>query len=168
VAILALLILVFIPLLSGPEKISTPTYWPTHGWRSSTPEEQGFDSAKLAKALLTIKEQNINIHSLLIIRNGEVVVDAYFYPYDGTTVHDQASVTKSIMTTLIAIADEQGKVQLDQPMFSYFPEHTIANLDALKESITVRHLASMSSGLDCTSEGDEATLHEMTASPDWV
>jgi CubicO group peptidase (beta-lactamase class C family) len=168
VAILALLILVFIPLLSGPEKISTPTYWPTDGWRSSTPEEHGFNSAKLAEALLTIREQNINIHSLLIIRNGEVVVDAYFYPYDGTTVHDQASVTKSVMTTLIDIADEQGKLQLDDPVVSYFPERTIPNLDAQKESITVRHLASMSSGLDCTSERDEATLNEMMESPDWV
>jgi CubicO group peptidase (beta-lactamase class C family) len=168
VAVLALLILVIIPQLQNPEQISTPTYWPTHAWRSSTPEEQGFDSAKLAEALLTMREQNIYIHSLLIIRNGAVVVDAYFYPYDGTTVHDQASVTKSVMTTLIAIAADQGKLQLDQPMVSYFPERTIVNLDARKESITVRHLASMSSGLNCTSERDEATLNEMMASPDWV
>jgi CubicO group peptidase (beta-lactamase class C family) len=168
IAVLSLLILVLIPQLHGPEQVSTPTYWPTHGWRNGTPEEHGFDSAKLAEALLTMREQNINVHSLLIIRDGEVLVDAYFYPYDGTTVHDQASVTKSVMTTLIAIADEQSKVQLDQPMVSYFPERTIVNLDARKESITVRHLASMSSGLDCTSERDEATLNEMRASPDWM
>jgi CubicO group peptidase (beta-lactamase class C family) len=168
VAVLALLAFVLIPQLQSPEQISSPAYWPTDGWRNSTPEEHGFDSAKLAEALLTIREQNINIHSLLIIQNGEVLADAYFYPYDGTTVHDQASVTKSVMTTLIAIADEQGKVQLDQPMVSYFPDRTILNLDAKKESITVRHLASMSSGLDCTSERDEATLKEMMTNPDWV
>jgi CubicO group peptidase (beta-lactamase class C family) len=168
VAVLALLALVLILQIRIPEQVSTPIYWPTHGWRTSTPEEHGFDSAKLAEALLTMREQSINIHSLLVIRNGAVVVDAYFYPYDGTTVHDQASVTKSVMTTLIAIADDQGKLQLDQPMVSYFPERTIVNPDARKESITVRHLVSMSSGLDCTSERDEATLHEMMTNSDWV
>lgn len=168
VAVLALLALVLIPQLRGPEQVSTPTYWPTQSWGSSAPEEHGIDSPKLAEALLTMRERNINIHSLLIIRHGTVVVDAYFYPYDGKTIHELASVTKSIMTTLIGIAGDQGKLQLDQPMVSYFPERTIANRDALKERITVRHLASMSSGLDCTAERDEATLREMKASPDWV
>jgi len=97
-----------------------------------------------------------------------VVVDAYFYPYDGQTVHDVASVTKSVMTTLIGIAADQGKLELDQPLVSFFPGRTIANRDAGKEHITVRHLASMSSGLDCTADYDEATLREMQASSDWV
>ncbi len=167
-AVLVLLALVLIPQLLVPEQVSTPTYWPTQGWRNSTPEGQGINSSKLAEALLTMREKDINIHSLMIIRNGEVVVDAYFYPYDGKTVHDQASVTKSVMTTLIAIAADQGKLHLDQPMVSYFPGRTIANRDALKERITVRQLTSMSSGLDCTSERDEETLREMMASPDWV
>src|SRR4030067_942438 len=99
-----------------PRRAPAPAYWPTQGWRSSTPEEQGIDAAKLADALLTIREKNINVHSLLLIRNGLVVVDTYFYPYDGTTVHDLASVTKSVMTTLIGIAIDQGKLTLDQPL----------------------------------------------------
>jgi hypothetical protein len=69
---------------------------------------------------------------------------------------------------LIAIAADQGKLELDQPLVSFFPDRTIANRDARKEAITVRHLASMSSGLDCTAEYDEATLREMQASPDFV
>lgn len=168
VAVVGLLALVLIPRLWGPEQVSAPVYWPTQGWRSSPPEEQGFDSAKLAEGLQAIRQQEFNIHSLLIIRNGLVVVDAYFYPYDGRTVHDLASVTKSVMTTLIAIAADQGQLELDRPMVSFFPDRTIANRDARKEAITVRHLASMSSGLDCTAEYDEATLREMQASPDYV
>jgi CubicO group peptidase (beta-lactamase class C family) len=169
VAVLALLALLLIPRLRGPEQFSTPVYWPTQGWRSSTPEEQGIDSGKVAEALLTMRERNINIHSLLVIRNGVEVLDAYFYPYDGKTVHELASVTKSVMTTLIAIASDQGKLKLDQPMVSFFPERTIASRDARKERITVRHLASMSSGLDSVGkERDEGTLKEMQASPDWV
>lgn len=145
------------------EAQEAPAYWPV-----VAPEEQGVDSAKLAEGLLTIRQQNINIHSLMVVRNGITVLDAYFYPYDGSTVHDIASDTKSVMTTLIGIAVDQGKLSLDDTMLSFFPERTITNRDALKESITVRHLVSMSSGLDCTKEGGEPTLAEMHNAPDWV
>jgi CubicO group peptidase (beta-lactamase class C family) len=157
--IVALLILLLVPRLRGPAPVATP---------SSTPEEQGFDSAKTAAGLQAMRDKNINIHNLLLIRNGKVVVDAAFYPYDGNTVHDGASVTKSVMTTLIAIAADQGKLSLDAPMRSFFPDRTIANRDARKERITVRHLASMSSGLECTAERDEETLKQMQAAPDYV
>ena len=147
---------------------SSQPYWPTQAWRSATPEEQGLDSTKLADALLTIRERGITAHSLLIIRNGRVLSDVTFYPNDGKSLHEVASVTKSIMTTLIGIAADQGKLSLDDPMLSFFPDRTIDNRDARKEAITVRHLSSMSSGLDCTAEGDERTLKEMRVTEDWV
>ena len=153
----------------GQESLSMPVYWPTEGWKNSTPEEQGIDSAVLAEGLQAIRDNDIRTHSLLVIRNGSVVIDAYFYPYDGKTPHELASVTKSLMTTLIAIAADQGKLQLDQPMVSFFPNRTIANRDPMKERIEVKHLAGMSSGLDSVGlENDEGTLREMQESQDWV
>jgi len=168
VGALVVVAVVIYPRLCISQEVAAPPYWPTQGWQSVTPEEQGFDSARLANMLLTIREKNIRVHSLLLIRNGYAFVDATFYPYDGTAAHDVASVTKSVMTTLIGIAADQGKLQLDQPMVSFFPDRPIANRDARKERITVRHLTNMSSGLDCTPERDEATLREMWASRDWV
>jgi len=97
--VVVLLAFVEIPWLRGAQSPSAPAYWPTSGWRSSTPEAQGIDSDKLAELLLAIREENIPVHSLLVIRNGYLVVDATFYPYDGQTVHNVASVTKSLMTT---------------------------------------------------------------------
>jgi CubicO group peptidase (beta-lactamase class C family) len=142
--------------------------WPTAGWPTSPPEAQGLDSDKLAELVLAIRERNIAVHRLLIVRNGYLVADATFYPYDGQAPHNVASVTKSLMTTLIGIAVDQGKLDLDDTLLSFFPDRAIANRDARKETITVRHLVSMSSGLDCTAEADERTLREMVASPDWV
>ena len=166
-ALVTMAVLIY-PRLRVAQDAAAPPYWPTQGWRSVTPEGLGFDSAKLANALLTIREKDIRVHSLLLIRNGYAFVDATFYPYDGTAAHDVASVTKSVMTTLIGIAADQGKLQLDQPMVSFFPDRPIANRDARKERITVRHLTNMSSGLDCTPERDEATLKEMWTAADWV
>ncbi len=150
------------------EQAQGPDYWPTGGWQVASPESQGLDSNRLADLLLAARDRNVNIHSLLIIRNGYVVTDATFYPYDGQTVHDMASVTKSVMTTLIGIAADQGKLNLDDRMVSFFPNYSISNLDTLKNEITIRHLVSMSSGLDCTAEEDEKNLREMQANPDYV
>ncbi len=153
---------------SFASRAAQPEYWPTSGWRTSTPEEQGIDSGRLAEGLLAIRQKEIMVHSLLIIRHGYSVVDATFYPYDGQTPHDIASDTKSVMTTLIGIAADQGKLSLDDKMVSFFQNYTMANLDEQKNSITVAHLASMSSGLDCTAAEDEKTLREMQASADYV
>lgn len=145
-----------------------PVIFPAEGWATDTPEHQGIDSEYVAESLEAIRDEGLNIHSLTIVRRGHLILEAYFYPYDGNTPHELASVTKSVMTTLIGIAADQGKLELDQPIVSFFPDRTIANRDGWKERITVRHLAGMSSGLECEAEPDEPTLDEMRASPDWV
>ena len=148
--------------------VSAPAPWPTAGWRTTPPEAHGWDSEKLAAGLRTMQANGIAVHSLMLVRDGDVLLDAYFYPYDGTLYHDLSSVTKSVMTTLIGIAADQGRLSLDDPVLSFFPERVIANRDARKERLTVRHLAGMTSGLACTPENDEQTLQEMHASADWV
>jgi CubicO group peptidase (beta-lactamase class C family) len=142
--------------------------WPDDVWPKASPESQGIDSQKFAEALLAIRQTGMNIHSLLVIRHGRMVLDATFYPYDGRVPHELASVTKSVMTSLVAIAADQGKLSLDQPVLSFFPGRRIANRDARKERITVRHLVGMTSGLLCTAEHDEQTLSDMQNSADWV
>ncbi|MGD2147848.1 MAG: acyltransferase family protein [Anaerolineae bacterium] len=169
VAILAVFTIVLVPRLLGPGQVPSQTYWPTESWRTSTPEEQGLGSGKLAEGLRGLQEQGSKIDSLLIIRNGDVVLDATFYPYDSTIPHKLASVTKSVMTTLIGIAADQGSIQLDQPMMSFFSDRAIDNLDPIKEQVTVRHLVSMRNGFQsgCMSR-DEETLNAMRANGDWV
>lgn len=152
----------------APIEVPAPTNWPTRGWQIADPENQGFDSAKIAKALQTIRANGINVHSITVIRNEEMILDAYLYPYNGETYHEIASVTKSIMTTLIGIAADQGKLDLDDRILTFFPDRKIANRGFWKNRITVRQLAGMTSGLDCISENDEQTLTKMGSAPDWV
>ncbi|MFN8476077.1 MAG: serine hydrolase [Anaerolineae bacterium] len=169
VVVIVMLVWVGLSRLAAPSAPSAATYWPTNGWRTSTPEEQSVDSVKLAAAVRAARQQDMHLHSLFIVRNGAVLLDVPFYPYDGQSAHDLASVTKSVMTTLVAIAAAQGKLDLDAPMVSFFPDRVIANRDAAKERITVRHLASMASGLDSVGMAqDEGTLAAMVNSPDWV
>jgi hypothetical protein len=82
------------------------TIWPTKGCQTSTPEEQGMDSAALAK--LVEFETSRRFDSLLISRHGRIVLDAYYPPYTADTPHDLFSATKSVMGTLTAIAFRDG------------------------------------------------------------
>ena len=169
VAILAVLAIIFIPRLLNGEQAATPDYWPTQGWLATTPEEQGLDSAKLAEALLAIQERDIPVDGLFIVRGGKVLLEAVFEPYDGSFPHDVASVTKSITTTLIGIAEAQGKLDLDDELVSFFPDREIANLDARKQAITLRHMVTNTNGFrSLCLEGDQANISEMQATPDWV
>ena len=57
VVIIAILALILIPKFLTPTQVPTQSYWPTNGWRTSTPEEQGLDSGKLAEVLQEIKNK---------------------------------------------------------------------------------------------------------------
>ena len=169
------LLLIFTALLAAAQvsaqtgqKTPSTKYWPTQGWRSSSPEAQGMDSAKLAEAFDYIQQQKVPIHSLLIVRNGSIVLDAYFYPFQADQLHDGASMTKSVTSTLIGIAIGQHKLSgVSQSVLSLFPLRTIANRDERKEHVTIEQLLTMTSNLDCRSQ-HEITLTEMMQSKDWV
>jgi hypothetical protein len=77
--------------------VPAPDYWPTEGWRSKTPEEQGMDSEKLAEMVKHIQAEQLALHSLLIVRNGYLVGEMYGHPYTAGQTHWVASVTKSVV-----------------------------------------------------------------------
>ena len=144
-------------------------YWPTHGWRSSNPEAQGMDSEALAQAFDFVRKSRIPIHSLLIVRNGYVVLEAYFYPFQEGQLHDAASMTKSVMSTLVGMAIGRHLLSgVGQPALSAFSGRTVRNRDERKDRLTIEHLLTMSSGLDCRVDQAEITLRQMLESRDWV
>ncbi len=152
----------------APRALAQEAYWPTHGWRRSTPEAQGMDSQTLAEAFAYVRQRRIPIHSLLIVRNGYVVLDASFWPFQDGQLHDLASVTKSVTSTLVGIAIGQNRLRLDQSVLSVFGQRPVASREGRKSDVTIEHLLTMTSGLDCHFEDGELTLSQMTRSADWI
>lgn len=146
----------------------TSTYWPSQKWRTATPESQGIDATALTAAIDQAIEQHLGVHSLLVIRHGYMVVDATFYPYDGATPHDLASVTKTVTSTLTGVAVAQKTIRLDQSLLALFPNESPAQADAQKQKITLGDLLRMESGLDCGYAPGEQELEHMKRSPNWV
>jgi len=147
---------------------AAPTYYPTHGWRESTPEEQGLDSKVLAAMVDNITQKHLNVHSVTVIRHGYVVLDSYFYPYRPTATHDVASVTKSITAAIMGIAVDKGLVKTDQSLLSFFPDERPANPDERKQKITIADMLAMRSGLDCGFLPGEQELEQMRRTNEWV
>jgi CubicO group peptidase (beta-lactamase class C family) len=145
-----------------------PAYFPAAQWRTATPESQGVDSTALAAAIDQVGEQHLGVHSLLIVRHGYLIADAYFYPYAPSAPHDLASVTKTLTSTLTGIAMGQGLIKLDDRLLPFFPDQAPAEPGPAKGRITLGDLVRMESGLDCGYAPGERELEQMKRSPDWV
>jgi len=89
--------------------------WPTEDWSRSTPEEHGMDSVRLVEMLNAMRDRVRDIESLLRIRNGRLLLEAYRYPYHPDTLHSLMSCTKSVTSAMIGIAIGQGTIGGDQP-----------------------------------------------------
>lgn len=136
------------------------------GWETSTPEEQGMDSAKLVEMMEFIDEQDLDIDSVVVVRNGHIVLEEYpNQAYGRDDVHPLYSAKKSVFSALIGIAIQEGFIEsVDQKVEDFFPERTIANLDSRKQNMTLEHLLTMTSGL----EWDERTYPYGDSRNDWT
>jgi CubicO group peptidase (beta-lactamase class C family) len=142
--------------------------WPTREWLTSSPEEQGMSSERLAR-LVEFGGLN-DMDSLLVTRHGRIVLEATYAPFRAGLKHRINSSTKAVVSTLIAMAMRDGRLDsTDRRMTEFFAERTIANLDDAKKAITIRHLLDMTSGLEWTEglDGIPRSFFAMERSPDW-
>ena len=149
---------------------AAPTPWPTVEWPSSTPEQQGMSSQALAD-LVDFGAANA-MDSLLVVRHGHIVAEAYYAPFRPGLRHAVNSVTKAVVGTLTGIAFQEGALgALDQSVIDLFPDRKIANVDANKKAITLSNLLDSTSGLhwiEPLSNAPPETMLQMRTSSDMV
>jgi len=140
-----------------PEKIDD-------GWEPSTLETEGVDPKKINELMGNILREDIkNIHSILLVKNGKLIFEEYFYGYDRDTRHMLASVTKSVTSILVGIAiDKQMIGSVNEKVYEFFPEYKGTRWIDQKYDITLKHVLTMTAGLDW----DEITnLHPHPKNP---
>ena len=157
-------------LCLGPARAEDPDQWPTMGWLTSTPEEQGMDSAALAR--LVGYGASHSFDSLLVVRHGRIVTEAYYAPYTGDVPHEIYSSTKAVTGTLLGMVYKDGLLDsLDHPVLDFFTNRQIANVDDRKKAITVQNLLDMTSGLDWDQGfegGKQQSLNDLYRSSNWT
>ncbi len=110
------------------------------------------------------------IHSLLVVQDGKLVLDEYFYGYGPDDPHPVMSVTKCVFSLLFGIGEGQGWVQPSRRLFNYFEDYrSRPGWDPAKDSITLGSLLTMTSGLGCDDFKDSGSCSwKMVSSPDWL
>lgn len=134
-------------------------------WRYSDLEAQGIDPTIVDGGLALLAESSTR-QSLLLMRNGYVVYEAYFNGSRATDSNNIASVSKSMLSALIGIAIEQGHFQsTDDRIAEYLPEYFEAVADTKLRELTLHQMLTMTHGLAWEENRTERLLNR---SEDWV
>lgn len=138
------------------------------GWETASIPSVGLNENKLLQMLTYLQDTpDHNIHSIIIVKNSKLVFEEYFSgdkfnlgQYTGETgfdredTHNLCSATKSFVSACMGIAIDKGFIQsVDQEIYNFFPEHSdIFQSNPLKQTITIKHLLTMSSGIEWDDE----------------
>jgi CubicO group peptidase (beta-lactamase class C family) len=136
------------PTPRNPVKRVQPAVFPDgDAWQTSTAGEQGIDQARIDAMLKKIQAEKLPTDSFLLVRNGYLVAEHYFNEYDREKLHIQRSCTKSVNSTLIGIAIDEGAIQgVDQKVLDFFQERKTQNLDPAYEALKIKDLLTMAIG----------------------
>lgn len=154
---------------AGPDGLLRVAANPGDQWTLAPAGDVGMDPAILAKAASSIPAGS-KISSMLVMRQGKPVFEQYWNGYDKDTLHDLRSATKSITSMMVGIAiDQKVVVSVDDTLSSYLGA-LYPDAPAYRHGLTLRHMLTMSSGLDCddwtgSSPGNEEKMYQHT---DWI
>lgn len=150
------------------------------GWPTAAAETVGLDSAilqSLVQSVLDTKTDSLAtpyIHSILVARRGQLVLEEYFYGYHADRVHDLRSASKTVTALMTGQAiDATEGFDASSSVYQQFgktiprDEH-----EAQRQALRVSHLLSMTSGFACDdnendSPGNENTMQSQSTQPDW-
>ena len=135
------------------------------GWEVSSLKQEAIDSTLMTRAFeyFYSEEQLPMSRSLIVIRNGKIVAEAYAKDKDDQFKLDNTqSCTKSVVSLLVGIALKKNLINdLNTPLFAFYPEHF--DSDPKKRSITLRHCLTMETGLAYSGGRDsEELVHTKT------
>lgn len=115
-------------------KAGTPQPWELH---------EQYNRIPLSESIQKYNKEKESI-AFLIIKDGKLLTEQYFNEGSETHLSGIWSITKTYTSLLILKAVEDGLISsIDDPVSKYIPELKLEQ----KDTLTLRHLASMSAGL---------------------
>lgn len=131
-----------------------------------------FDKNKIRELKGKINEGIFkNISSVIVIKNGKLLIEEYFNGEGRNTLHDPRSVGKSFSSSLTGIAIRDGLIKNeDETLMDFYDLRSFENYMPQKENISIRDLLTMSSSFDGDDEDYASPGNEENMYPtaDWV
>jgi CubicO group peptidase (beta-lactamase class C family) len=154
------------PPVSEPDQ-QPVSAWPTRGWRTAAPQDQGMDPRALAGIDDEARLVFPALRSVLVVRHGVLVVERYYHGATPATYFNVYSVTKSVTSALIGIAlGDHTLAGLDQRVGRLLAEHLPPRPDPRIRNVTVEQVLTMTAGLPPDPPGGAPPSLVRTA--DWV
>lgn len=116
------------------------------GWETAHLRSFDVDTSRIYQLFNQLQGDKHKVHSMILVKEGQLVIEEYFDDYDAAKQHDLRSVTKSITSILMGIAVDEGFIDnIDDPFTKYIQNPAPRkNKDNRKQNITLRHLITYS------------------------
>ena len=114
-----------------------------------SPEKAGVSSRKVAEFIEMLGRRNLPMHSVLMMKGDKLFAEYYWAPFNKDFCHRMYSQTKSYTAVAIGLLEEEGKIDLDAPISSYFTEKIYTPLPRHLKDQTVREMLTMTTAGDC-------------------
>jgi CubicO group peptidase (beta-lactamase class C family) len=134
--------------------------------------ESKIDTSKIEELNRKIATQNFkDITSIVVLKDGKLLLEEYFNGAKRKTLHDTRSVGKSFASTLLGIAIKDNYIKNEsQTLNEFYKLNTFQNYSTAKDSITLKDLLTMSSSFDGSDMNSESPGNEENMYPtkNWV
>lgn len=110
---------------------------------TAAPIEAGIPASSILNLLDRLDHYRVNLHSLLLMRHGKLVAEGYYAPNGPTDLHRMFSICKTLNALAIGLLEEEGKLKLDDPITSFFPDKVPSDAHPWILEMTVRNLLMM-------------------------
>lgn len=126
----------------------------------TTPESVGIDSRKLISFVNHLNDAGMCMHGFAFIRYGKMAAEGYWAPFHKDRLHRMYSVSKSFVSLAIGLLIDEGRITLDDQVYTYFPERVVQPIHPYTAAATIRDLLMMT-----TQNSDQSyTVHDK----DWI
>jgi CubicO group peptidase (beta-lactamase class C family) len=149
-----LLIPVFLLVLGSlsAQSIYFPPVDDTQPWETLSPDSLNWCNEKI-EDLYSFLDEN-NSKGFIILKNGKIVLEKYFDDFNEDSIWYYASAGKSVMATMLGIAQEQGLLSINDPVSEYLGQGWTDCTPQQEDSITIWHQITMTTGLDESTNPD--------------
>ncbi|MBM7419122.1 MULTISPECIES: serine hydrolase domain-containing protein [Chryseobacterium] len=142
---------------------------PNSGWKVSN---EKFNQEKIRALNTKIAENRFrDITSIVVIKNGKLLLEEYFNKYNRDSLNDTRSVGKSLASALMGIAVKDGYIKNeDQKISEFYDLKTFKNFSSQKNNVTIKSLLTMSSGFEGNDQDEESPGNEENMYPteNWI
>ena len=152
----------------GAAYVYTPPPTVGDGWQTASLEDAGISRPAIERAMQAILDtpqaprSQRAVHAILVARHGKLVLEEYFHGEHRDKPHDTRSAGKSLASDVAGAAIQAGlPVAPSTPVYETMRGAAPpASLEAGRRALTLEHLLTMSSGLDCDEEDESSAGNE--------